>query len=76
MELNKKENIRMFKAFADKWRELETYITQLEDDNQFLYNSFNDLANSVNQFMIDYQINNHNIFNDFDTDFYNYNFFN
>ena len=76
MELNKKENKEINKAFTDKWRELKTYIIQLEDGNQFLFNNLNDLENSVTQFMMDYEINNPNIFDNVDTDFYNYNFFN
>ena len=55
---------------------MKTYIIQLEDKNQFLFDNFNDLANSVTQFMMDYEINNPNIFDNVDTDFYNYNFFN
>ena len=76
MELNKKENKEINKAFTDKWRELKTYIIQLEDGNQFLFDNLNDLENSVTQFMMDYEINNPNIFDNVDTDFYNYNFFN
>ncbi len=70
MELNKKENKEIIKSFTDKWRELKTYIIELEDGNQFLYDNFNDFTNSVTQFMIDYQINNPNIFDYVDTYFY------
>ena len=55
---------------------MKNYIIQLEDGNQFFFDNFNDLANSVTQFMMDYEINNPNIFDNVDTDFYNYNFFN
>ena len=40
----------------------ESWIIELEDGNKFLYDNFNDFSNSVTQFMIDYQINNPNIF--------------
>ena len=69
MELNKKENKEIIKTFTDKWRALKTYIIRLEDGNQFLYDNFNDFANSVTKFMIDYQINNPNIFDCVGTDF-------
>ena len=55
---------------------MKNYIIQLEDGNQFLFDNLNDLENSVTQFMMDYEINNPNIFDNVDTDFYNYNFFN
>jgi len=69
MELNRKENKEIIKTFTNKWRELKTYIIRLEGGNQFLYDNFNDFANSVTKFMIDYKINNPNIFDYADTDF-------
>jgi chromosome segregation ATPase len=71
-----KEKNEILKIFTQKWRELQIYIMDLEDGNAFLLDRYNELANSVYQFTIDYQIRNANSINEVDQDLYYYNYFN
>ena len=77
LELSTKENNKNLKMFRNKWRELKNLIIQLKDGNQFLLNNFNNLSNTVNQFIIYYQIFNPEIFDEVEpsTDFFDYNFY-
>ena len=71
-----KEKNEILKIFTQKWRELQLYIMEIEDGNAFLLDRYNELANSVYQFTIDYQIRNAYSINEVDQDLYYYNYFN
>ena len=75
-EQSTKERNEILKIFTQKWRELQLYIMDLEDGNAFLLDRYNELANSVYQFIIDYQIRNANSINEVDQDLYYYNYLN
>ena len=75
-EQSTKERNEILKIFTQKWRELQLYIKDLEDGNAFLLDRYNELANSVYQFIIDYQIRNANSINEVDQDLYYYNYLN
>lgn len=78
---NKAEISNILKICRNNFRELRTHIAELEDDRLFFYNNYINLANEFNNVVIDYNnfiteqlLQNPEMINEDDEDFFNYDF--
>ena len=78
---NKAEISNILKICRNNFRELRTHIAELEEDRLFFYNNYINLANEFNNVVIDYNnfiteqlLQNPEMINEDDEDFFNYDF--
>ena len=78
---NKAEISNILKICRNNFRELRTHIAELEEDRLFFYNNYINLANEFNNVVIDYNnfiteqlLQNPEMINGDDGDFFNYDF--
>ena len=78
---NKAEISNILKLCRNNFRELRTHIAELEEDRLFFYNNYINLANEFNNVVIDYNnfiteqlLQNPEMINEDDEDFFNYDF--